>query len=305
MGPINFGISFSHGYAEWLFQGMRTPEAVLEELAGNLGVQHYRLGLYWDRVQAAGPDAFHDDLAWQLDILERHQAHTVIVNLGRKVIRWPEYHVPDWAKLLPEAALKERLLQYLQTVVERYATDPRITHWQVENEPFFRFGDGKPFSDQANFLDQEIAVVRAADTLKRPIIVTQSGDSGNWNKAAVHSDILGVSFYGISHHRWIGYYTHHNGRPERWQKKIARLGKPVWMTEVQAEPWGNKDVRSMSYEESSRSMDVERFRRHTDFVMAAGFDQIFFWGAEWWLYMKDQGHPAMWEAAREIIRPTH
>lgn len=300
---INFGVTFSEEHSRWLFGESRSPESVLEAIAFELGIKNYRLEAYWNVVQETGPEELNtSSLDWQLEIMQRCGAENVIVCLGQKVPHWPEYHLPEWAKSLPEAEFKQKLLDYLARVVDFYANDPRITVWQVENEPFFDFGQGQMFADQEEFLKKEIQIVKEHDKLNRLVIVTDSGDQGDYIRAAKNADILGLSYYGISYAN--GYVIHNYGSPQMWQLKVRlRISdKPVWLTELQAEPWGPVDIKSLTVEESYKSMNVERLKKHLRFVLDAGFKDIYFWGAEWWLWMKDKGQPEMWEEIKTIIK---
>lgn len=295
------GITYSLPHANWLFGGYSAAKSGLQQIA-NLGVKHYRLEAYWNWLQDDGPNILKTDynLEWQLAITNAVSADTVIMCVGRKVPHWPEFHVPDWAKTLSEDQQKQVLIDYISKLVSFYANDRRITHWQLENEVFFNFGSGTQYSDQENFLKLEAATIRQYDTLQRPIIITESGDKGNWTHAASFGDILGVSFYGISHENGQ-YVTHNNGMPTDWMNRASGIGKPVWLTELQAEPWGPKDNKSLTYAESLKSMDPSRFKEHLEFVADASFKDIYLWGAEWWIWMRDQGHPEMWEMFKLLV----
>lgn len=162
----------------------------------------------------------------------------------------------------------------------------------MENEVFFAFGQGLAYSDQAAFLREEIAVIRAHDTLGRPIIVTESGDKGSWEDTAAFGDILGVSFYGISYENGA-YGVHDNGNPEDWNARAQALRKIVFLTELQAEPWGPVSNKDLAYAETLKSMSPVRLKEYLEFVTRAGFTDVILWGAEWWLWMRDGGHPEM------------
>ncbi|MEK7122634.1 MAG: hypothetical protein AAB855_02135, partial [Patescibacteria group bacterium] len=171
-----------------------------------------------------------------------------------------------------------------------------------ENEPFLEFGEGSPFDDQEEFLRKEVAEVQTTDTLKRPIIITESGDTGDWEKSATFGDILGVTFYGISFDR--GAYFEHserNGPPSKWTNRAKAIGKPAWLIEMQAEPWGPNSIKDLSIDEARKSMNPERLVNHLNYVVDAGFTDINLWGAEWWLYEKQRGRPAMWDTAKKIF----
>ncbi len=301
---LNLGCTYSYPQSRWLFDGsMRDAKSVLQVALDELGIKHFRLEAYWNWLQDTGSDVLKTDynIEWQLEKCRRAGVKTVVMCVGRKVPHWPEYHIPEWAKKLSQTDLKQKLLEYLALLVDAYADDPRITHWQIENEPFFEFGQGSPFPDQKAFLAEEVKIVRDHDKLKRPTIITESGDTGNWIRGASLGDILGVSYYGISYENG-SYRTHdtENKTPLDWAIWALETGKPTWMIELQAEPWGPRDNKSLLYEESLKSMDPQRLIEHLIFVKKAGFKDVYLWGLEWWLWMKDNGHPEMWNLAKEI-----
>ncbi len=303
-GQVNFGATYSQPHAEWLFAGTgRNPKCVLKMMVCDLGLKNYRLEAYCDQIQPE-PNKFNTkSLDWQLALLRDCGVRQVILCVGRKVPHWPEYHLPEWVQNLTEAEQQQHLLKYLEKLILHYSQEPLITAFQVENEPFYKFGIGQPYSNQAEFLEQEIALVKKLDQLKRPVIITEPGDWGRPKRAARFGDIVGLSYYGIvySHgfywpNRWL------YGGPKNWSANIRHWVKdPVWLTELQAEPWGPVSIKDLSFVEASKSMDVARFMRHVNFVTDAGFTEVYFWGAEWWLYQKDQGHPEMWETAKKVI----
>jgi len=64
-----------------------------------------------------------------------------MLSIGMKTPRWPECHLPQWAKNLAKSDQQDQILAMLSTIVQRYHNNSEITSWQVENEPLFRFGE--------------------------------------------------------------------------------------------------------------------------------------------------------------------
>ncbi|MDO8490334.1 MAG: hypothetical protein Q7S47_02875, partial [bacterium] len=125
--------------------------------------------------------------------------------------------------------------------------------------------------------------------------------SSIWGAVQAFGDILGVSFYGISYEN-SEYVTHANSISANWQTRAANIGKPVWLTELQAEPWGPYSNKDLSYEESLKSMSPSRLKDHLEFVTNAGFKDVYLWGAEWMLWMRNQGHSEMWETIKPLFK---
>lgn len=299
---VDYGVSYSYPQARWLFDGTgRDAKDVLQTLA-NMNIKNFRLEAYWNWVEdTKGILKTSYNIDWQLEVMQKANAKKVVMCIGRKVPHWPEYHIPTWAKAFNEINLKEALLSYEGRFVDVYANDTRITHWQVENEPYFEFGEGAPFADQKDFLKKEIDIIRTHDALKRPIIITGSGDKGDWKNDSEFSDIFGVSFYGISYESGI-YVNHENGKPSDWQDKAKSLSVPTWMIEMQAEPWGPQSVKDLSYEEALKSMNVNRVVDHLNFVNSAGFTVVFLWGGEWMVWLKDRGHSELLDTLKVAFK---
>lgn len=318
---INFGVTFSEPHCQWLFGDTRTPESVLIKIAFDLGIKNYRLEAYWNMIQSQNPEELDtSSLDWQLQIMKECGARTVILCLGRKAPHWPEYHIPAWAQELSEAEFKEKLLQYLSRLIDYYANDSRITHFQIENEPFYSFGETKAFhsrrfKDQEEFLKLEIETVKKHDQLNRPIIITDSGDKSNYGQAIKHADILGLSYYKknylkvkdiklgyMSWQRWLLRLWKGIESPKKWRQKInsQSQGKPVFLIELQAEPWGPDNNKFLTVKESYKTMNPARLRDNVQFVVKSGFKDIYFWGIEWIIWMADKGHPEM----RDEIKMT-
>ena len=289
------GATFSTVYADDL--GIDWREAYTATL-DDLGVRQLRLPAYWSRLEPE-PDVFDfSELDWQLEQADRRGAK-VILAVGRKLPRWPECHVPKWAVGMNEDLLRTRTLAMIGTVVRHYAKSPAITAWQVENEPFFDFGDCPPAD--TDFLKQEIAAVRALDS--RPIVISESGELSTWVRAASLADILGVSTYRIVWSRFTGYF-YWPITPRIYRDRaaaVAPLTQKVIVTELQGEPWTTQPIISMPVDQQLRLMNPVRLRSNLVFARRIGFSEVYLWGVEWWYWLKLQGRPEMWEAAEALF----
>jgi len=51
------------------------------------------------------------------------------------------------------------------------------------------------------------------------------------------------------------------------------------------------------------TMDINHFRENIEFARKTGINTFYFWGAEWWYWMKEkQNHPEYWEEARYLFQ---
>ena len=91
-------------------------------------------------MKAKKDNYYFDDIDWQL-AQAKDKGVKIIYVVGMKSGRWPECHIPDWANNLSEQQQKDATLNYIKEVVQRYKDNDAITYWQVENEPFFHFGE--------------------------------------------------------------------------------------------------------------------------------------------------------------------
>ena len=102
--------------------------------------------------------------------------------MGMKSPRWPECHIPAWANDLDKEKQQAKILNLIEKIILRYRDSSMIKYWQVENEPFFPFGDC-PWRDR-KFLKKEIELVKQLDAQKRPVIISDSGEGSLWIAAA-------------------------------------------------------------------------------------------------------------------------
>ena len=298
---IAFGITFSQIFAEQM--GLDWPKAYLTMLE-DLRVKKLRLIAYWPKIEPSQEEYSFDDLDWQISEAEKRGVEVILV-IGRKLPRWPECHIPDWAKNLTESEQQERILFLLTEIVNHYQGNKTIKVWQVENEPFLKgFGECPKLDKQ--FLDKEIALVRQLDFDRRPIIVSASGELSSWIEPARRADILGTTLYRTvwfkeinRHFKYplppVFYYK--RAKITRWVTGIDR----IIIVELQAEPWGPKMIYETPLEEQKKSMDLEKFREIIDYTCQTGFDEAYLWGAEWWYWLKEiKDNNAIWQEAQRL-----
>lgn len=297
-----WGVQFSKMHAEWLGIDWRQAyTALLDEVE----VRHLRVGAYWPEIEPTDGVRQFEHLDWLMDEAATRGA-SVMLAVGRRLPRWPECHVPGWARALPEEVQQERVSALIRDVVTRYRSHPAISMWQVENEPFLTFFGACAPTDPAAF-QREIELVRSLDS-DHPILVTDSGELSTWMRTAEAGDFLGTTMYRVVWNRLVGYWSYDVLIPPAFYRLKAWLaGKPaarMIVAELQAEPWiPNGDIFSTSLDEQRRSMDADRLRRHAAFAKATGFPQVYLWGAEYWYWLKTARNDAsLWEAARGLFQ---
>ena len=296
---ITWGVNFSQKHAELL--GLDWRETYLA-LLDDLKVKNVKLITHWDLIEPEKNRYYFDDLDWQINEAGEKGAKILLV-IGMKTGRWPECHIPQWAAGLSKEEQQEKLLNLVKQFALRYRDSQTIWAWQVENEPFFPFGEC-PWSDR-DFLKKEINLVKLLDR-ERPVIISDSGEFSFWVTAAKLGDLVGTTLHRYVWFREIECYVSYPFPPVFYWRR-ARLiekifGKKVINVELQVEPWGPTLLYDLPLKEQEKTMNLERFKKNIEFAKKTGFDTFYLWGAEWWYWMGEkQGKPEIWQEAKKLF----
>lgn len=299
---ITYGMSFNTPYARELGLDWRaTYDAILTDL----GVRHLRLAAHWPMVEPERGVYNFTELDYQLTQANEVGAD-VILAVGRRLPRWPECHVPAWAKTDPWETQKQALREYLTTVVERYKDNPAIIYWQVENEPYLSvFAYEHCGALDEDFLKEEVALVHELDP-SRPILITDSGNLGTWYRPYRLGDAFGTSVYVYFWNPELGQFkTLLPPWAYRVKDNVMRFiygQKPSFLIELSAEPWLLEPITEVDIETQYSRMDISKLNDILEYAKDTRFDHQYLWGAEWWYWLKDKGHPEMWERGQEIFK---
>ena len=191
----------------------------------------------------------------------------------------------------------------LEKIVLRYRDRASILAWQVENEPFFPFGEC-PWRDK-KFLKKEIELVKSLD-LERPVIISDTGELSFWTRAARYGDIIGITMYKKVYSPELRSYIPLPYPPVFYWRKTLLINKifkrEVICVELQAEPWGPALLYESPLEEQKKTMNLEEFRKNIAFAKKTGLDEFYLWGAEWWYWMKEKNNESeTWEEAKKLF----
>lgn len=302
---INYGVTFSPRYATQI--GLNWRDAYLKTL-DDLGVKNLRIVAYWDQIEKTRGKYDFTDVKWQLDQAEKRGAK-VIMTIGRKVPRYPECFEPDWWKTLStDDAKNAALYDYIGVATRELKYSKAIVMWQVENEPFFPFGECK-FSS-VDIVKREVAVTRGLDP--RPILVQDSGEGGLWFLTYKMGDYLGISMYRkIWYDFWgvfFGRFIYFQYPLAHWSYKIKAdlFGVPyqkIFVTELQAEPWGPRINSELSQEDIDKTMSKHLFLETISYAQNAGFKDLYLWGVEWWIFEKEvKGNSYYYDTAKALFK---
>ncbi|MBD3208348.1 MAG: cellulase family glycosylhydrolase [Candidatus Nealsonbacteria bacterium] len=293
-----FGVNFSQKHAHDL--GIEWRENYLA-LLDDLKVDHFKIITHWDLLERERDKFSFDDLDWQIEQAEERDAKVILV-VGIKTGRWPECHLPDWAKGLSKEEQQQEVLDLTRELVLRYKDSDAVWAWQVENEPFFPFGECQ-WSDE-EFVKKEIGMVRSLSPDK-PIVFGDSGEGSFWFHSAQLGDIVGITMY-----KWVWFsqferYVYYPLPPVFYGRKAQLISfffqKPVIVIELQAEPWGPKLLYDVPLEEQKKTMNLEQFKYNVNFARQTGLKEFYLWGSEWWYWLKEiHNQPEIWEEARDL-----
>jgi len=299
---IGWGVVFSQKHAKYLgLDWQKTYLAILDELQA----KNIKIASYWDLIEPQENGYDFADLDWQINKAQERSAKVLLV-VGMKSPRWPECHIPEWAKGFSREKQQEDILNFLEATVLRYRDSDVISGWQVENEPFFVFGEC-PWVDK-EFLKKEVSLVKSLDTQHRPVVISEAGEGFFWPKAAAVGDIVGITMYKKVWINQFGFYFTYPFPPILYHRKAELVRKlfhkEVICVELQAEPWGPKLIYDVPVEEQQKTMNLEQFKYNIDFAKKTGLKEFYLWGAEWWYWMKDQrGEGAIWDEAKKLFNP--
>lgn len=303
---ITWGVDFSQMQAESLKLDWKD---LYSAILNDLGAKRIKIHTQWDWVEGKRGDFFYNDIDWQIKQAEQKNAKVIYV-LGMKTGRWPECHLPSWANNLPEETVKAELLKYIKEVVLRYKGSKSILYWQVENEPLFKFGECPSwYYKNDSFLKEEVNLVKSLDP-SRKIIISDSGEQSTWFGAAKVGDIVGITMY---RNVWahitdtFGFEAYSFLNPAFYARKAdiikQKFDKKVICIELQAEPWASKPFSGSSLQEQFKSMNPQMFQENIQFAKKTGLDTFYFWGAEWWYWLKTkQNQPEIWNQAKELFQ---
>jgi hypothetical protein len=294
-----WGVTFNAAYATYL--GLDWRETFLA-IQSDLGVKNWRLSVPWDEIEQVPGNNDFTDTDWMLDQVAEQKGRVILV-LGRRTPRWPECHDPVWLADLDAIKQQNQTLAMLAVIVQRYRDHPAIQAWQVENEMSLNVFGNCPVSD-LKFFEQEVALVRGLDA-SHPIYTTVSGELSTWGTLARMVDGIGTSLYRSTYNDVWGYFVYPYPalfyQLRAWLT-ITRTTTPVYISELQMEPWGRLPLVNLDVSEQLIEMGAVQRQRNLYLARQTGLDPVYLWGVEWWYWLKVMHHDSSWwDAMRQTI----
>lgn len=304
--PLQLGVTFVPNYARYF--GM-DPKETLTAMVDDLGFERLRLVSYWSNIERERGTYDFSELDWQFKLAEERGVKVTLA-VGLRQPRWPECHMPLWAKETGKSEWYPALQDFMAATVNRYKHSPALESYQLENEFLLTvFGDC-PDHDRQRLIE-EFELMRRLDNTK-PIIVNRSNNATpSWPINEPRADEVGAAVYKRVWDKTVTKRYFEYPLPAWYYAFLAggtklTTGRETFLHELQAEPWlpDGYDLRTASIKEQDNTMDAERLRTRFEYGRATGFKTIDLWGAEWWYYRKVKGDDSLWQAAKQEIQKT-
>ncbi len=295
--PAEWGVSFSKEHAESLgLDWKETYQAMLDDLSPT----HIRISALWSTIAREKDVHQYDDLDWMMFQAARRGKHVTLV-VGQKAPRWPECHIPSWAKENMSAS-KNDYLSFVTDVIHRYKLHPALETWQVENEPFITFDFGECVGYDPSIIHDELALIDRIDP-EHSVMITDSGELNIWWKATRIGDVFGTTVYRMVRTPTGQRFTYAWLPPGLYKMRANLLGRPYnkfYVSELQGEPWFHKgNPTNTPILEQEETMNPDILKKNIHYAERVGASRIYLWGVEWWYYMKTvRGDARYWEVAK-------
>jgi len=292
ISPDRYGVSFSVKQCRNF--GLDPAETLAWLLAQ--GWRRFRLMSYWNEHEKRQGIYDFGELDRQIAAV-RQAGGIVTLCLGAKQPRWPEYHWPEWAWAIDKPTRNAALLKYIQTVAERYKGEPCIVSWQLENEALLS-NFGQHIEIDRKRLRAEFQLIKRLDPT-RPVAMSTSNGWGMPLRRP-QPDMVGFSLYFTRYEK--SRYRRTAQGPLLHALRRSYIPQPVFIHELQCEPWGPKAIWQMSSEEQAKSMASQQIAYNIRAAQTIGAWPIDLWGGEWWYWRSLQGNDSIWQTVLENVQ---
>lgn len=313
-----YGASFSHRHLKYL--GLDPQKALIEFKSLNL--KWIRLSLYWDEIETVEGKLNFQEIENLVKFCEKNKID-VVLTVGMKAQRYPEYYLPSW--VIPEVKTNltrkinlknnDELLKHTLNFIEKSVIYLKryncIKVWQIENEPLDPAGPNW-FRIDKSFLEMEVKLLRQLDKTRKILINIWGNELSirKMYKTAIDlSNIVGIDIYlkhPIPFLKWLTKYI----GPLDSIEKIRQIGKEIkiknnefWIMELQSEPWENNEL--ITQLDNPKSFLIDDFKKNLNYAKSLNPTVIFFWGFEYWYWRKEKFNDLRyWQEARNLLSET-
>ncbi len=298
--PLKIGATFIPDYATYFDLD---PKDTMQKMITDLGIKQFRLVSYWKDIEKSEGVYDFSGLDWQFDMAANAGAK-VSLAIGLRQPRWPECHAPNWAQTESIDVWYPKLKNYMTAVINHYKDNPVLESYQLENEFFMTVFGICPDHSRWRLVD-EYNMVKQLDT-NTPVIVSRSNNWVGLPLGDPRPDKFGISIYKRVWDKTFTKRYFEYPMPAWFYSSLAGgaeilTGNDMVIHELQVESWlpDDFDMKTASIDEVYKSMNPERLKDRIKYGVATGMREIYLWGPEWWLYLKDKkGAPELWDTAK-------
>jgi hypothetical protein len=318
--PRRLGTTFSQLQCHYLNLDV---QETFRQVCG-LGWDRLRLCSYWPELEPTPGKFDFTQLDWLLTESQKHGIE-VILTIGMKAPRWPEFHFPNWLQARYDTndrqnpidhnqAIADHTLTFIEKVMRHTRHAPNLKYWQIENEPFTRFDITAGRWLSYPFLIKEVALARQLALPQQKLVMTNAialpgGDRVEDEQALQISqtlaDCVGINAYAKVPSWRPSFYLQplptYWQTLQRWQTLLNQNAKEQWIAESQAEPWEpNRLVSTHRFDHPSSS--PWQARRLATYLGGLGYETVMLWGCEYWYWQKHQGRDEWWRTMQQLVR---
>jgi hypothetical protein len=274
-----FGTSFSHRYVSERFR--LSPKIAFADLL-KMRFSLLRLSCYWSEIENVKGRYDFSQIKTLL-LMAQKAKQEIVLTIGMKAMRWPEYYLPKWTNYTEVTKNPERLLAFIKKAICLASNFSCVKYLQIENEPLDKSGPRKLIVP-VDILEKEILLARSLSYL--PILLTLWGNR-SLTDARIYrlgslADIIGLDLYYQIPDGKGGYWGSADST-NKIGEIINSLSQPVWISELQTNPWKFSINKSWQ----------EIYTKNITEANKLPVETILFWGSEYW-YSQGKLKPEVW-----------
>lgn len=253
-----------------------------------------RLGAYWNRIERVSGEFDFVELDWLLAQCKQRGVK-VMLTVGMKAPRWPEFHLPKWVgEDLQSEDLQNATLDFVERVAQHVQIEfaEVIEYIQVENEPYHKFDVNANRALPYSLVAREIQLVRKYLRPHQKVALTCGlsmtvplfwQDLYAMVQCVRLADVVGFNVYvkmGVEGGRYITTHPMFFAQLKMYRWVLERFGKETFIAEMQNEPWEHGamvHVGKVEYPSWSEQQTAVLLSR----LESCGFRTILEWGCEW------------------------
>ena len=284
---MKFGTTFSHRQLQHL--SCSVSDSL--EKAIELDFDYLRICTYWDEIEKDEGKYDWSQLETILNTCQKKQ-QSVVLTLGVKAPRHPEFYFPNWIKDkdLDNKKTQQKILSFVKQTLKKFKNLSCIKYYQIENEALDPSGPDNQ-KIPLSLLKKEINIVKKFDH-KKTIISLWGNELSRRKllpKLAKTTDIIALDLYYQQFVKKIFNKSFYMG-PLDSQKKLANLlskiDQEIWIMELQAEPWEAGEQGYLA--QNPQSISPDKIKTFYQKASQLPISTIFFWGFEYWYYQSSQ-----------------